>query len=128
MIYLAISEYVESNLAEFALHKNLFINQAPNKPATLGLIRDNPGGIVIDGEMKTERAGSFQFIVRSDHYLTGYQMSIDVSALLTLENVQMGNYLVKSLRPKHEPISYQISEANLFEISVNFYIIYGIVQ
>ena len=128
MIYKAVAEYIANNVSDFAIGKNLFINQAPNKPATLGLIRDNAGGIEINGEMNTERSGTFQFVIRTDHYEEGYVSAKELSDLLTVSNVVMGNYLVKQLRPKHEPISYQISEANLYEISVNFSIIYGIVQ
>ena len=128
MIYKDIAEYIENGFSEFRIGKSLFINQAPSTPDFLALIRDDAGGFEINGEMRTERKGSFKLVVRTDKYESGYNIAVQLSDFLTLNNVVMGEYLVKILRPKHEPISYQISEANLYEISMNFSIIYGIVQ
>lgn len=128
MIYLRIAEYISEEVAALKLGKTLFVNQAPNEPLTLALIRDNPGGIQIDGEMRTERRGSFQFVVRSDKYQSAIEIAQQVSDVLSLMDVVLEEYLIKCIRPTHEPISYQLSESNLYETSVNFSIEYGIVQ
>lgn len=130
MIYLKIAEYIQDEFSELKIGKTLFVNQAPKDSSFLVLIRDNPGGIKIDGELQTERKGTFQIIVRGSdtEYEKIYELASNLSSYLSLSGLTLEPYEVKSLRPLHEPLSYQLSEANLFEISVNFSIFYGIVQ
>jgi hypothetical protein len=127
MIYLILAEYLQSQNSKYIVGKTVFINQAPANEKFLALIRDNPGGIKIDGEITTERRGSFQLIVRSPNPEVAYTAIKEIVDVITLSGVQLGDYLIKSTRPTQEPIGYQISAASLFEYSVNFSLLYGIV-
>ena len=128
MIYIELAKYIEQKVSALTYGQNLFINMIPSEPKTAALIRDNPGGIKIDGVMLTERRGDFQFVVRAPDAQESYNIAQAVSDALTINEVTLPGYLVKVLRPKHVPLLYQVSEANLYETSVNFSISYGIVQ
>lgn len=128
MFYAELAKYIQSKVPALIYESNLFVNMMPAQTKDAALIRDNPGGIKVDGEMLTERAGSFQFVVRNTVAQESYQIAQAVSSALTLDGLELDGYLVKVLRPTHEPLLYQASEANLYESSVNFSVRYGIVQ
>lgn len=128
MIFEALADYIESNMGTFKKGTNLFVNQAPEQPTPLMLLRDHSGGIKIDGEIPTERAGRFQLIIRGKRNSEIMPHGIEVSQLLTAQGLDLETVYVKMIRPLHEPLSYQRSEGGLYEISVNFAVVYGIVQ
>lgn len=136
MIYEALSQIIVSNVSDLRMdgNPNLFINQAPYDREFCGLFRDNPTGIAIDGYISTERSGTFQFALRGKSHATLHAVMKEVMTTLNIRVAtrvdvdELGTVLIKSCRPTTEPISYQLSAANLREISVNFSINYGIVE
>jgi hypothetical protein len=129
MIFEALATYIEANMGTFKQGKNLFINQAPEQPvAPMMLLRDHSGGLKIDGEIPSERAGRFQLIVRGKKHSEIMPHGREVSKLLTDQGLELDNVIIKMIRPMHEPLAYQRSEGGLFEISVNFAVVYGIVE
>ena len=128
MIYEALSEILVSEVPELVIGNTLFVNQAPHDSSFCAIFRDNPAGIDIDGYLMSERSGSFQFVVRGKTQAEISQVMEDAVKALTIYNTREGVYLIKSCRPTIEALSYQLSVANLREISVNFSINYGIVQ
>jgi hypothetical protein len=127
MIYEALSAHLAANTTEFVFGETLFIHQAPFDQEFLGIFRDNPGGIEIDGYTH-ERAGSFQFVVRGKKQSVINAAMKSAMEALTINSLITADYNVKICRPSMEPLSYQLSVGNLKEISVNFSINYGIVQ
>lgn len=128
MIYAALGAHLATNVVELIEGNTLFIHQAPFDRELLGLFRDNPTGISINGEIPTERSGTFQFILRGKSHATINAIIRKVMTALTINGLIIGAVNIKSCRPTMEPLSYQLSAGNLREISVNFSVNYGIVQ
>lgn len=128
MIYDALSTHLTDNIPDFVLGETLFIHQAPFDKEFLGVFRDNPTGIEIDGYIPTERSGTFQFIIRGKKQSVINEVMKEAMKFLTINGLTIDEYKIKICRPSIEPISYQLSTGNLKEISVNFSINYGIVQ
>lgn len=127
MILKAIADHIAANIPGMVFGTNVFVNQAPAGEELTVLLRDNPGGFKRDGEMETERRGTFQLVTRGPSYVEAYDKAVEISQLLLTDNLELTGYVIKQSRPQHEPISYQTSVANLSEISVNFVLSYGIV-
>lgn len=127
MILASIAEYIQENMSGFAAGTTLFVNQALEGQYPMMLLRDSSGGFKIDGEIPTERTGRFQLVVRGDDEETLIEAANEVSLLLTAQGLDLGDYLVKVIRPLHEPVMYQRSEGSKTELSVNFSVTYGIV-
>lgn len=128
MIYDALSAHLTDRVSELIFGETLFIHQAPFDKEFLGIFRDNPAGIEIDGYVPTERSGTFQFIIRGKKQSKINEVMADAMKALTINGLTIDGYKIKVCRPTIEPISYQLSVGNLKEISVNFSINYGIVQ
>lgn len=128
MFYEELAKYIATQLPTLEYGKKLFVNMLPAQVSEAALIRDNPGGIKVNGEMLTERRGDFQFVSRAIKAQDAYRVAQEVSSVLTLNGLELNGYVVKVARPKHEPLIYQVSEGGLYESSVNFSVSYGIVQ
>lgn len=128
MIYETLAGIISSGIPQLELTKSLFVNQAPVDSVFCGLFRDGAGGFEIDGYTPTERRGEFVFAMRGKNQAELLDVISQVVTILTIYGLETPNYLIKNCRPLSEPVSYRISAGNYQEISVNFFINYGIVQ
>jgi hypothetical protein len=128
MIYDALSQHLSEEVSDFIIGSTLFAHQAPFDKEKCGLFRDNPTGIDIDGYVPTERSGTFQFVIRGKKQAEIHDLMQQAMDALTIYGKTIEGYNIKVCRPTTEPLNYQLSVANLREISVNFSINYGIVR
>ena len=128
MIYDALTEVLVDAIPEFTGGASIFVNQAPVEAVFCGLFRDGAGGFEIDGYTPTERSGEFTFVVRGKVRPTLVSVINRVSSALTINGLLVDGCLIKACRPLTEPVYYKISVGNMQEISVNFFVNYGIVQ
>lgn len=127
MIAEKLAEYLEEKIPALKVAKHIFINFMPSDIATGVLIKPGFSGFEIDPELIGLHRGTFNVVVRGKSYLNVEASMNEISAVLTVAGLQLGEVLFHSIRPKNTPLSYQLSLGDNFEFSVNFFTIYAIV-
>lgn len=105
---------------------SLFINNMPIGKTGV-LLKEGYGGIEIDGYIPDLRRGRFTVAVRDTTYPKAKALAEEVMGVLTMKEQTLTGMHVKTCRPLTEPISYQNSVGDMYEFSINFSVVYGIV-
>lgn len=130
MNLLSLVEFAES-MDVGTIGKNMFIQNLPEGAASLSIMFKNSlEGTLIDYELPLYRKGKFQAIIRckANNFESGRELAQLVSDVLTINEMTLGNYLYRYVRPVSEPIGYQLSDGANYEFSVNFAAVYVIVS
>jgi hypothetical protein len=113
-----------ADLLESSGHGNqgdtVFLNMMPAQAETAILLRSPLTGTPIDYELPGYYRTEFQLIVRGRDYVAAEVRIAAVVATLTLKNAAVGPLYFNYCRPKTEPVSFPLSDGNLFEFSTNF--------
>lgn len=121
-----IVELLQDNVSYLKAGTNLFINNLPT--GTTGvLLKEGYGGIEIDGYIPDLRRGRFMVAVRDVSYQKAKAICEEITGVLTMKEVSLTGMNVKTCRPLTEPISYRNSTGDMYEFSINFSVVYGIV-
>jgi hypothetical protein len=124
----AIAQILEDGLSGLKIGKDIFFNHAPAGKTPCVLIKEPFAGTEIDWETPPYRKARFQVVVRARDYPTGRALAQQVSDVLTIGERDVPGMAIQHIRPRHEPVSYPVSEGDWIEFSVNFDSFYGIVQ
>jgi hypothetical protein len=106
----------------------LFVNSMPQSiklgVALMGKLTGDP----IDYELPKYRKTGFQLVVRAQNYQQGEELvKAAVEALTITRPTALEEHRVNYVRPKHDPVSFPVSDGNNTEFSVNFDAVYVIV-
>lgn len=106
----------------------LFINGMP-QGVKLGLtLMSKLTGDTINYELPKYRKTGFQLVVRAQKYSEGEELiKAAIEALTIIRPTTLDNHHVKYVRPKHDYVSFPLSDGNNTEFSVNFDAVYVIV-
>lgn len=129
MFLKTIAEYAESKDAG-TIGVNLFAYNMPETSNLGVLLRQPLVGADIDYELPGYRKSKFQVVVRcKPAEIEQGRAKIDdfVQKITLLTETALTGYLIKFMRPRHDPIMYPISEGANLEFSVNFDVVYVIV-
>lgn len=107
---------------------NMFVNGMPQS-IKLGLsLMGKLTGDTIDYELPKYRKTGFQLVVRAREYQEGENLiKAAVEALTITRPKSLDNHHVKYVRPRHDFVSFPLSDGNNTEFSVNFDAVYVIV-
>lgn len=119
MNLLPIRNYIAAN-TDLVPRKTLLVFSMPADLKSGVVLVPSPVGGRIDHEIPGIYEERFQAIVRDPHYQPGMDRAEELFNLLTLLNVDMGEYVVDYCRPRHTPFAYPRSDSDLLEFSVNF--------
>ena len=125
----AVMEYL-ANKDVGIIGDTLFVQDLPLNSGTPAIMLKNSlDPTDIDYELPGYRKGKFQAIIRckAKAFEDGQELAELVSAALTLQEVTIGKYHYRYLRPVSEPVAYQLSDGANYEFSVNFSAVYVIV-
>lgn len=104
---------------------------ANNMPAIVNLAIGLFGkltGDTIDYELKGFRKTTFQLVVRCQLPTEGKNLIKQAADAITFEKaIELPGFHINYIRPRHDPVSYPISDGNKTEFSVNFDACYVIV-
>ena len=108
--------------------KTVFTNSLPSE-VILGIgLFGKLTGDPIDHEVPGLRKTSFQLVVRCQNFDEGYELIQQAMDALTITKERsLPEFHINYVRPKHDPVSYPVSDGNLIELSVNFDACYVIV-
>lgn len=101
--------------------ESLFLFNMPDT-ATRGIVLlSSLSGEKIDHELPGYRKPDFQIVARAHDYLVGHDLAKSAMEALTIsQETMLDGMQVKFVRPRHEPVSYPVSDGNYIEWSVNF--------
>lgn len=107
---------------------NMYINSMPQS-TELGLsLMGKLTGDTINYELPKYRKTGFQLVVRAKKYQEGENLiKAAIEALTITRPTSLDNHHVKYVRPKHDFVSFPLSDGNNTEFSVNFDAVYVIV-
>lgn len=123
-----IAEYLEKEIPDLKIGSTMFIGQIPVGAEFAVMLKESFAGTEIDPELIGRRRGKFQAVVRGKNHENCRAMIMAISDALHFRFKEVGEIYVQAVRPVSEPVSYMLSIGNMFEFSVNFSIIYDIVQ
>lgn len=113
-----------ADLLEAAGHgvkgESIFLNMMPADAESAILLRSPLSGTPIDYELPGYYRAEFQLIVRGRDYAATEAWIEQVVATLTMADKQVGPMRFNYCRPKTEPVSFPLSDGNLYEFSANF--------
>ncbi len=106
---------------------NLFIHHMPHTVESgYLLIQQEPTRI--DAYVHNMRRGNFQVIVRGPDAESVRLRGIEVSKILNITGVKMGDMAFRHIAPEGEPLVFPMPESRLVEASVNFSYTYILVS
>ena len=106
----------------------LFVNSMPQSIGLGVALMSKLTGDPIDYELPKYRKTGFQLVVRAQNYQEGENLiKAAVEALTITQPTSLEEHHVKYVRPKHDFVSFPVSDGNNTEFSVNFDAVYVIV-
>lgn len=99
---------------------DLFLNMMPAGAEDAVLLRTPLTGVPINYELPGFYQTEYQLIVRCLDYDAGRTRIEQIIQALTIAYASVGPWRVNYSRPKHEPVSFPLSDGNLIEFSTNF--------
>ena len=100
--------------------ETIFLNMMPVGARQAILLRSPLQGVPIDYELPNYYRAEFQLIVRSDNYAAGEALAAEVVSALTLTEQLVGDMRFTYCRPRTKPVSFPLSDGDLYEFSVPF--------
>jgi hypothetical protein len=126
MIFEDIAEHIELNRRGLVRGKSIFINSMP--PNSEGvMLKESYAGTAVDPYIPGMRKGNFQLVARGKEYANTKSMVQEVATLLALKEQQFESIHIKICQQMTEPISFMISDGQMWEFSVKFFMVYDIV-
>lgn len=108
--------------------KDIFVHTIPAGPTPAILLRQHPGGTMIDHYLPTYRKTTFMLIVRAREHTVGLDLINQAVSAITLTTEQtLQGILWKYMRPENEPYIYPTSVGGNIEFEVNIDACYVIV-
>jgi len=98
----------------------LFLNMLPAEVESGILLRSPLQGTPIDYELPGYYRSEFRLIVRGRDYVAADTLIGNVVTTLTLTNQTADTMRFNFCRPKTKPVSFPLSDGNLYEFAVDF--------
>lgn len=107
---------------------SMYAGQMPDGVTNMVALMPALTGNKIDHELPGYRKTGFQLVVRSKDIVSGEALAKQVMDALTIRGeTNITGFQIKYVLPKHDPVSYPLSDGNNIELSVNFDATYVIV-
>lgn len=106
--------------------KSIFLNMMPAEAEQAVLLRHRLSGVTINYELPGYYKTQIQVIVRSRDFAAGEAFADQVNAALTMMSErQVGEMLVRYLRPQAKPTPFPLSKGNFIEFNTTFDAVYN---
>lgn len=99
---------------------NVFVHALPSTVETGVMLASGYQGMPVDPYIPEYYKGPMQIIARAKKSAQAEAIASAISKALTMEEVTVGNIIVRRCHPRHLPVPFPRSNGDYFEASVNF--------